>query len=294
MCWIGFDIGGTKILSAYSTKDGVLKGIRKHHTLTTSGDLLSYIEHIVQVYENEAGKCEAIGIGVAGAEKIDGTLWIPNLPAVTSLNLRKEMSAFTDASVLIENDAHAALRGEVWKGSLQKKENALILTVGTGIGGAVILDGRIIKGSHGVCGAAGWIFSGEAAFAHSDETTSGVALNEIAQANGYCNSMDLCEACKTGSPIACFLLDCWAERLGALIASLVSFLDVDFVSLSGGITAQYDLFREKMQSSVDQYISPLSRHAIVKKAELGELSGLYGAISYAMQASPKFFTSDSH
>lgn len=279
--WIGFDIGGTKILSAYT--DGTrLQGVCRCPTPRSAQELLDILTATAEKYCSLGVPCAGVGIGFAGAKLDSGALWAPNLPWLNDLNLERVLSCRLCAPVRCENDAHAALRGEMWQGVLREERCALLLSIGTGIGGAVLLDGNVLRGCHGVCGAAGWLRLRHEEPCRFEKLASGTALNALAQARHFPDSQALCRACREGIAPAQDAFRQWSDRLAQGIASLASFLDIGTVVLSGGLSEQYDLFCAGVSEGILRYASPLNRSLVLKKAALGELSCLYGAVKLAI------------
>ena len=283
MAWIGFDIGGTKLLSACLCEEsGRVGEVLRCPTPRSAPELLGYLRRRAEEYQALAGPWGGIGIGVAGVEREDGTLWTPNLPALDGLRLGEILSRELGLPVSIENDAHAALRGERWQGALHGVRNALLLAVGTGLGGALLLDGRVLHGAHGACGAAGWarVSAREGRY---EQLASGTSLDCLARKNGFPDARALCQACREGHRQGRELFQSWAMRLGEGVAALASVLDVSHVVIAGGLSAQYDLFYPCIQRQIRAQASPLNQSLIVRRAELGELSCLYGAVRLSME-----------
>ena len=130
-----FDIGGTKIAWAIVTEDGVIKKHGREETPHDRTKFLAVIDTIIRAHP-----ANAVGIGIAGVFSDDHTTLIssPNIPELRNLELRTFASELMNAPAALDNDARCALIGEVWKGAAQDTSSAVLITIGTGIGGAVM------------------------------------------------------------------------------------------------------------------------------------------------------------
>lgn len=139
--FIGIDVGGTKTAWGLFDLEGNLLKSGQKPTPDSKEDFLKLITSIPK--NNEI---EAIGIGIAGTISADhmDTLVCPNIPSLSHFELVEFMEETTGKPVSIDNDARCALIGEVWKGAAQNMTNAVMLTLGTGVGGAVMQKGRIL------------------------------------------------------------------------------------------------------------------------------------------------------
>lgn len=278
---IGFDIGGTKVYSAYGN-DETLHDMMRFPTPQDMTSLLELLGKAVNLYGKEA-KSVGIGIGIAGAKKPDGTLWVPNIPYLTGVNLEMLLEERLGMKAIIENDAHAALIGEKWIGCAKNVQNAVLIAIGTGIGGAFLMDGRIVKGEHAAAGSLGWLPFGidfpNETMLHYEEVASGNALNSIAcKDNTFENSKELLAAYRMGDAEARKRFLWWASCLGYGIASIASMMDVERIILTGGITEEFDLIAPVIQDKIKAFASPLNQNAAVCPSSLGDKAVLYGAL----------------
>lgn len=278
----GFDIGGTKILSGCLHDDEVVLN-KKEQTPDSFDVLIDCICEKIKLHRTVTD-ISAVGIGIAGAVDDNGELWCPNIPAASGKPFAEILEERCGLKVFLENDAHAALRGEMWKGALKDSDNAALVSVGTGIGAAVLVNGKVIGGKHDVAGACGWILTRDihGQLRHYEELASGEGLNRIANEIGL-TSFELVSACRNGDKRAYEQFSIWADYLAEGIASIASIYDVDTVAIGGGLSKEFDLFEETIKNHISDYASPLVKKVIIKKAELSDLACLYGAISLAMQ-----------
>jgi glucokinase len=144
---VGIDLGGTKCLGVALDEDGTV--VEEHRSRTPRGPA-AVVDTLVEVVD-ALGPASSIGVGAPGLVDVEGVLRVaPNLPDVKDLPLRALLGErFPDAEVRIENDASAAAWGEGQAGATRGAPHAVMVTLGTGIGGGIIVDGRLLRGANG-------------------------------------------------------------------------------------------------------------------------------------------------
>src|SRR5947209_249689 len=146
----GIDVGGTKLLTVVLDDDRVVE-VRKEPVPHAPERLVSRLAAIA----GEVG-ADVVGVGIAGAITPEGVVrYSPNLPAIRELPLAALLAEATGLTVAVDNDATCALRAERAMGAARAVDHAVLVTVGTGIGGGLLLDGRIVRGGHGFAGEIG-------------------------------------------------------------------------------------------------------------------------------------------
>lgn len=139
--YLGFDIGGTKVAWALGNEEGAILTSGRFGTPSTPEELIASLQEIIDKQHPTA-----IGIGIAGT--IDtgkgSTILCPNIPAFSDMPLVEMLREHYDFPIALDNDARCALIGEVWKGAAKDLSSAVLITVGTGIGGAVMQKGKIL------------------------------------------------------------------------------------------------------------------------------------------------------
>jgi glucokinase len=139
--FLGFDVGGTKTAWGLVDEEGVLIESGRYPTPTVRSDFIDMAAKLALQHTPRA-----IGIGIAGTLSRDkkSTLLCTNLPSFSKWTIVSDMAEATSLPVTVDNDARCALIGEVWKGSAHEMTSAVFITVGTGVGGAVMQKGRIL------------------------------------------------------------------------------------------------------------------------------------------------------
>jgi glucokinase len=308
---IGIDVGGTKIAAGIVGPDGAI-GARTHRD--TPADSVDQTAAAIcdAAAELIAGHdVEAVGVGAAGFVSADRStvLFAPNL-AWRDEPLGARVAETLKIPVVVENDANAAAWGEFAFGAAKDVEHMVCITVGTGIGGGVVIDGELLRGSHGVaaelghmrvvpgghrcgCGARGcW----EQYASGSALVREGKALAEsgslaAAQMLSVCGISDPAEltgpmitmAAAGGDPCAVELLDDLGRWLGEGLASIVTLFDPSVVVIGGGVSAAKELLLKSAQVAFEKNLPAKANrpHPSFGLAELGNDAGIIGAADLA-------------
>jgi glucokinase len=307
---IGVDVGGTKIAAGVVSDSGeILAELRTESPADSVAEIEATIASLVAELRREH-RVSAIGVGAAGF--IDNSrsrvLFSPNL-AWKDLDLRADLERLTGLPVVVENDANAAAWGEFTFGAGADAEDLLLVTVGTGVGGGIVMDGELVRGGFGVaaeighirlvrdgiecgCGLLGCLESygsGTALVRQTQEAatvdpTPAAALLERAGGDVVAITGPMVtEAAQAGDPFAVARLVELGTWLGEGIASLVSVLDPGVITLGGGVSAAGDLLLDPTRAS---YLANLTGRghrpeAEFRLAQLGNTAGMIGAADLA-------------
>jgi glucokinase len=306
----GIDVGGTKIAGGVVDDDGK---VLAHATVESPAEQVEAIEEAIVGLVTELRAehpIEAVGVGAAGY--VDSSrstvLFAPNL-AWRQVDLRAELEPRLDLPVVIENDANAAAWGEFTYGAGHDVDDLLLVTVGTGIGGGLVLDGELYRGAFGVggeighlrvvrdgqlcgCGKHGCLeqyASGSALVRNTRAAASGgghAADALVERAGGDPHAIDgpmITAAARAGDPFAVEQLVSLGRWLGEGIAALATILDPAAVAVGGGVGEAGDLILEPLRVSFARHLSglPYRPLAEVRRATLGNQAGLIGAADLA-------------
>jgi glucokinase len=291
---IGVDVGGTKILAGMVARDGTVAKHRESPTPTESeAVLLDGLE--TAVHELLDQSVVAVGFGIPS--RIDQRAGIAvgsvNIP-LAGVPLRDEMHKRLGLPVAIENDANAAAIAEWKAGAARGTSDMVMLTLGTGVGGALILGGRPYRGSIGAGGEVGHmviVHDGAPCSCggrgHLESYVSGKAADAVArEAFGpAADAHRLVRLANEGDALAIELLTEIGRKLGSGIASLINLFDPELVVVGGGFAAAGDLLLvpagEVMEREV---LQPMREDVRVVRAELGTSAGMIGAAMVAFEA----------
>jgi glucokinase len=290
---IGVDVGGTKILSGVADRDGnVLRRNLIESPGTSEEDVLSALDASVQTLLDDS--VGAIGFGIpANLERRTGrVLRATNLP-LDDFDLAAHARARFGVPVGVENDANAAALAE-WKlGAGRGTSNLVMLTLGTGVGGGIIIDDRLYRGwaevGHIVVQAGGPPCPGNChGRGHLEALASGSAADRAAQElwGSDADAHTLVERARAGLEDALARLDEIAGFLGAGIGSLVNLFDPEVVIVGGGFgEATADLMLGPAQEAARrEALTPADRTLRLVSAELGDEAGLVGAALVGFEA----------
>ena len=290
---IGIDIGVTNVKSVCVTPD---RQILRRDSIATDADDPEWphkINRLVHSIERERGSANAIGIAAPGLAAPDGThiSWMQGrLDAVQGLN----WTAFLERQDLVPvlNDAQAALLGEVWLGAAKGATNVVLLTLGTGVGGALMVDGHLLKGHIGRAGHLGHI-SLDPDGARDIVNTPGSLENAIgnctiSQRSGgrFASTHDLIAAYEAGDAEAAKIWLRSIHLLAAGIASLVNIADPQVVIIGGGIAAAGKSLFDPLRAKLEEFEwRPHGQRVQIAPAALGEYTGAIGAARNALISS---------
>ncbi len=281
---IGIDIGGTKILGGVIGSNGDLIKFKE-----TSTDANLGRDHILKklfgvlddLFDTDI---EGIGIGSAGrinfntGEVIYAT---DNLPGWTGINLKEIISQKYKTKTIVDNDVNAAIIGENWVGSAKNYRDILMITLGTGVGGAIILDSKLIRGSHFSAAEIGHTIlypdgkkcnCGQNGCA--EQYISGTAIykryNELVGSNLVNSAKDVFDLCMKNDKISRLVVDEFVKSLSLLIFNIRNFIDPEIIILGGGVTNSKDLWWEYLKSQIKCDLN-------ISIAGLNNFSTVYGA-----------------
>ncbi|WP_018351067.1 ROK family glucokinase [Longispora albida] len=299
---IGVDIGGTKVLAGVVDDAG--KVIAEARRDTPADDVARTRDLIVEVITELAAAhdCEAAGIGAAGW--IDAgrstVLYAPNL-AWRREPLRDSIAAQVTLPVFVDNDANAAAWAEYRFGAGQGARSLVLLTVGTGIGGGIILDGHLVRGAHGIAAEFGHTLAVEdghpcgcGARGCLEQYTSGTALVRYARASqdllarvaGDPSKLDgpaVTRAAQDGDPAARAAFAEAGRWLGYGMADAVQILDPDVIVVGGGVSEAGELLLDPARRAYAERLAQRGKLPVadIRLARLGNQAGLVGAADLA-------------
>jgi glucokinase len=306
--FVGVDLGGTKVAAA-ALSGGELGESVMHPTDLSNPDAL--IEQLVELIgEVTLDRLDGVGVGVPSIVEFDTGRVVSsvNVP-LADVPLRQVLGDRLGVPVFVDNDATVAALAEAYDESLQLvARNLVMLTVGTGVGGGLVLAGRIYRGSTGGAGELGHtivglglqgeepvppastfpqpgsleaVASGHALdrfAAESSRLYPDSALGRIAAEGRTPTGVDVVAAAKAGDEAALRTLEIWAERVGLGIANAINTFDPDEVVLGGGATLAGDLLLIPATRVARAYVHPgLADHATIRMARHGVRAGVLGA-----------------
>jgi len=309
---IGIDLGGTNLKAALVERDEGLCESTRTPTDAEEGPehVLDGIATIVQqlIDASPTGSVEGIGIGSPGAINWEGTTVSqpPNLPGWGTVNVRDELqSRLGDLPVYVENDANVAGLGTAFYGVGRPHDSFVMVTLGTGVGGAIIYNNKIFRGSTGAAGEIGHMtidyagpferygiggsaeaYLGQQFLSHharmrllaTDSKVHDIASTDLENLDPRM----LYEAAEAGDGPARDMLAWAGHKLGVLLGSVVNLLDIRTIIVGGGVSAAGDYLLEPARETLPEYVIPPMRNDLkIVREKMGNEVSLLGAAQLA-------------
>lgn len=308
---VGVDIGGTAIKMALITPDGELVAKTQEPTPLASGEdgILQHTFEMTRRLLQQQGytldQVGGIGVGVPGpVDPQEGIVQqAVNLHWHKPVPLKAKLQAISALPVEVDNDANTAALGEMWRGSGQGAQDLIFITLGTGIGGGVILHGQVVHGINGVggeighitltpdsgplcnCGKKGCLESYASATALAREgrlaASNGTSplLAQILEKQGDLQAKDVLDAAKTGDTAALAIIDQAAMYLGLALSHLGMVLNPARFVIGGGVSYAGDFLFSRIREAYNRFIpfSYVIESTEILPASLGNDAGVYGA-----------------
>lgn len=281
---IGIDIGGTQIKMGAFSPDGAVLGqwTRETGDRPTAG-APAFAETVRQMLREADAADACMGIAAPGVAAKDGRS-IAYQPGKMHGIEGFDWGAFLEREVPVLNDAHAALLGEVWQGAAKGAKDAILLTLGTGVGGAILSDGRLLKGSFGRAGHLGHISVTEgierSIFGTPGSLEAAIGNYTVGiRSNGrFSSTRELVDAHCAGDAEATVIWEKSLRILARAITSFINILDPELVIIAGGITKAGPVLFEPLAAYLGEIEwRPAGRRVGIVPATLGEWAGAYGA-----------------
>jgi predicted NBD/HSP70 family sugar kinase len=277
---LGLDLGGSNLRWVISTEKayGEVSKLKAPNSYDESLELLSSI--ITKAVKDHG--ISSVGLGLPGRTDPDKPIWIPNLTFLNQSNFGRDLELKTGIPITFINDAQAALIGEVNFGSARGCRNAILVTLGTGIGGAIMIEGEIYVGHNGTAGSFGWLMAPVRLHPNPEHGpwerwAAGSTLTSIAKDLGLSSREFLSQETLNSEGVARQALIDYAHRVGKGLGSLASLLDPQIIIVSGGIVDSWQILTTEISSGFTQTSSPSVRNCPIKVASLGSNAGAIGA-----------------
>ena len=301
---IGIDIGGTKISVGVVDSSGNLIDSSRCSTPTEGGKVL--ISSVINLIKEFNKKYEIKGIGISIAALISsdyGTIvGAPNIANLSKLNFANEIKEEFKLPIIIENDANAAMWAEFKFGNAKGLNPVMFFIIGTGVGGGLVIDGKLFKGANGIgaefghmcvvpngllcgCGSKGCIeqyasggalirYANEALLANPDKSEEVLSFGE-----GKLSGTALTKAAKAGNELALAAFSKQADWLGLACASYSLIIDPQAIIIGGGVVDAGELFLAPVRAAMRKYMPFAESHVPPKiiAAKFGNDAGLIGA-----------------
>lgn len=301
----GVDIGGTTCKIGFFETSGKLldKWEIKTNTENNGDSILSDVAKAVDNKLAQEGiskdEVQGVGVGVPGPVKSDGIVHRCVNLGWGTVNVEEALGSLTGLKVKAGNDANVAALGEMWQGGAKGSTDVVMVTLGTGVGGGIIVDGKIVPGFNGAggeighitvnsdeieacnCGqygcleqyasATGIVRVAKRKLAKTTDETSLRALEEL-------TAKDVFDAAKAGDEVALGLVDEVCEILGAALSNIACVVNPEIVVIGGGVSKAGDILIETIQKHFVETAFLSCRDTKFALAGLGNDAGMYGCV----------------
>ena len=307
----GVDLGGTTVKIAYFDETGNILEKWEIPTVTENGgqqilpDIAASIRQFVE--GNKIAETAILGIGIGVPGPVDGKGVVNKCVNLGwgVFNIADTLSQLTGFPVKAGNDANVAALGEYWKGGGQGCENMIFVTLGTGVGGGIVIGGQLLHGSHGsgaeighmvlnpqeevqcncgkygcveqYCSATGIVRIAQRHLAATEAASSLRALEAV-------TAKDIFDAGKAGDAVALEILEQYYDLMGQFLGSLCSAVDPEVVVLGGGVSKAGQVLLEGVEKSFHKYVFHAASGCKFALASLFNDAGAYGAFKLALDA----------
>jgi glucokinase len=301
------DLGGTHLRVALVDDTGRI--LKQHKQDTPKGDSADdIIDALVKVSEGwDCNELPVVAVSIMVPGAVDcakaAVVQAPNLPSLVNFPLKAELEKRLGWPVYLENDANAAVVGEMWQGAARGCRNVMSVTLGTGVGGGVIIDGKLWRGSHGSAGEIGHTtvdpFSGLKCKCGNigclELFASATAIVRMTREmlssfpDTSLRSDDLTaemvyDAGQAGDELALAVFKRMGMYLGIGLANLINLIDPQIIVITGGVVNGWDLFSSEMYRQVEERAFRTTAQQVkIARAECGDNAGLLGAARLALQ-----------
>ena len=304
---IGIDVGGTFLKAARVGGGGeLLAHLEEPVQKASADDLLSQMQEAVRGLE-DGSTAHAVGVGLPGiVDSTSGKLYnAPNVPVLNGLDIGRELGQRTGRPCFAENDANAAALAEAWMGAGRGAERMLFVTLGTGVGGALVFEGRIWGGRSGYageighlqadpggppCGCGSWGCVETIAGGPGWERRARAALPTRASSLRGAPLLDpatIVAAALQGDALALELVDGAAAAVGMGVACALNLLNLDRVVIGGGVARAGEFLLGRIVEQARRRTFPhVFADAQFRPAELGSDAGVVGAARVALLGAP--------
>ena len=300
----GIDVGGTTIkCGLFSSKGEVLESWEIVTNKADNGDhIIANIAETIQAKCEEKGiqieEVEGVGVGVPGPVDNNGVVKVAVNLGWSERDVKSELESLVKVPVAVGNDANVAALGELWLGAAAGSHDAIMFTLGTGVGGGVIVDGKVVAGVHGAggeighlavvledgnqcnCGkkgcletvasATGIVRETEKYLAACDEASSLRSLEKI-------EAKDVFDAAKAGDEAALLITEEFGAYLGQALVNLAATVDPAVFVIGGGVSKAGNILLDIVKKYFYEHAFYGNQKTRITLATLGNDAGIYGA-----------------
>lgn len=299
----GIDIGGTSVkCGLFDVKGEVLdkweiKTRTEENGKNIIPDVAEAINHKISEKQLVKEEIAGVGIGVPGPVNEEGDILCAVNLHWGYVKLVEEMEKLIGLPVKAGNDANVAALGEMWKGGGAGYHNVVMVTLGTGVGGGIIINGQIVTGSHGAGGEIGHVHVDDSMEEACNCGNKG-CLEQVASATGIVrlanarlaadaepsvlregevSAKSVFDAVKAGDKVAMEIAESFGKYLGSALSVIAGVVDPEVFVIGGGVSKAGDILLDYIRKNYKKYAFSACKEAVFALAELGNDAGIFGA-----------------
>ena len=303
--YIGLDVGGTFLKGARIDGSGrILNRLHEPIRKSSPKEILDQFATAVEALEARGGASAAVGIGLPGiVEMTKGRVrGAPNVPVLDGLSVGREVEARSGRATFVANDANAAALAEAWLGAGRGGTNVLFVTLGTGVGGGLVFDGRIWMGRNGYageighiqvdpggvpCGCGSWgcleTIAGIPGWTRRAEALLAAGRQSSLAGKSPLDPQAIVEAARGEDAVALEIVDDSARAIAVGVAAVLDLLNLDRVVVGGGVANAGFFLLERIAEETRKRVFPhVFADVTFRLAELGADAGVVGAARVGM------------
>lgn len=303
----GADLGGTSIKLGLFTIRGELLEKWSVPTRTEDGgahivdDIAASILAKMEARAITKDEVQGVGLDVPGPVLADGTVTVCVNVGWGQFNVREALEkALGGIKVCVANDANAAALGEQWMGAGKGRQNVIMVTLGTGVGGGIIVNGRILEGAHGSggeighmvmmaedevdvfcnCGLRGCLEQASSAsrvIDYAKKLLRETDMDSCLRILDNFAAKEVCDACAAGDKLATMAIDRCCTVLGRALGLLGTCFDPEIFLIGGGMAGAGDLILDRVRKIYKRYVFQAAAETPIALATLGNDAGIYGS-----------------
>lgn len=304
------DLGGTHLRAATVDQKGTIR-FRFKQSTPQANDANAIVDAVVAAVraseqQNGGDEISAVSLVVPGTVNVEEGVVVtaPNLPCLDGFHLAAALSERLDLPAILENDANAAAVGEMWQGAAVGCNTIICVTLGTGVGGGIILNGKLWRGVDGAaaeighmcvdpfggvactCGSRGCleVFASATAIVRMTREASPRYPDSVLQGKEDRTAETIFAAGQQGDELALEIFRRMGVYLGIGLANLINILNPEMIVIGGGVVNGWDLFEKHMHHQVEERAFPLLAARVkIVRAKCGDDAGLLGAARLAFK-----------
>lgn len=305
------DLGGTHLRAATVDRKGNIRFRFKQNTPQVKDanaivDAIVAAVHDCQQQSDGSNQISAVSLVVPGTVNVEegAVVKAPNLPCLDGFRLAAALTEQLDLPAILENDANAAAVGEMWQGAAVGCNTIICVTLGTGVGGGIILNGKLWRGVDGAaaeighmcvdpfggvactCGSRGCleVFASATAIVRMTREASPRYPDSVLQGKEDRTAETIFEAGRQGDELALEIFRRMGVYLGIGLANLINIINPEMIVIGGGVVNGWDLFEKHMHQQVEERAFPLLAARVkIVRAKCGDDAGLLGAARLALR-----------